>query len=103
MKTDIFIIGGEIMGCATAYYLAKKGLQVILLEKDVAIGLEASGRYIGTLPGVSNFHTASGFSGQDFCLGPIVEKNISMLITGREPDVSLDLFKPERFATLKEM
>jgi sarcosine oxidase subunit beta len=44
MKTDAIIIGGGIVGCATAYYLAKKGLQVVLLEKDAGVGLEASGR-----------------------------------------------------------
>ncbi len=44
MKTDIVIIGGGIIGCSTAYFLAKKGLKVLLLEKNTAIGLEASGR-----------------------------------------------------------
>jgi sarcosine oxidase subunit beta len=44
MKTDAVIIGGGIVGCATAYYLAKKGLQVTVLEKNAGVGLEASGR-----------------------------------------------------------
>jgi len=30
---DVVIIGGGIVGCATAYYLAKRGLKVTLLEK----------------------------------------------------------------------
>jgi sarcosine oxidase subunit beta len=55
--------------------------------------------YIGTMPGVSGFYTASGFSGQGFCLGPIVGKIMAELVTGREPSVSLSPFKPERFAT----
>lgn len=54
--------------------------------------------YIGAFPGVSGFYTASGFSGQGFCLGPIVGKTMSELVTGREPSVSLSSFKPERFA-----
>lgn len=44
MKTDVAIIGGGIVGCASAYYLAKKGLRVVVLEKNAGVGLEASGR-----------------------------------------------------------
>jgi sarcosine oxidase subunit beta len=55
--------------------------------------------YIGALPGVSGFYTASGFSGQGFCLGPIVGKIMAELVTGREASLSLSSFKPERFAT----
>jgi sarcosine oxidase subunit beta len=56
--------------------------------------------YIGTIPGVSGFYTASGFSGQGFCLGPIAGKVVSELVTDREPSVSLEPFKPERFASI---
>lgn len=31
---DVIIIGGGIIGCATGYYLSKKGLKVYLFEKD---------------------------------------------------------------------
>jgi glycine/D-amino acid oxidase-like deaminating enzyme len=44
MKTEVTIIGGGIVGCAAAYYLAKKGLRVVVLEKNAGVGLEASGR-----------------------------------------------------------
>lgn len=54
--------------------------------------------YIGVLPGVSGFYTASGFSGQGFCLGPVVGKILAELITGGEASVSLSSFRPERFA-----
>ena len=32
-EADVIIIGGGIMGCATAYRLAKRGLDVLVLEK----------------------------------------------------------------------
>ena len=34
----IVIVGAGISGCVTAYELAKKGLRVILIEKDAQIG-----------------------------------------------------------------
>jgi sarcosine oxidase subunit beta len=40
---DAIIIGGGIMGCATAYELAQRGLQVVLLEKQ-SIGAGPSGQ-----------------------------------------------------------
>jgi sarcosine oxidase subunit beta len=55
--------------------------------------------YIGAIPGVSGYYVACGFSGQGFCLGPMVGKIISELVMGREPSVSLEPFKPDRFAT----
>ncbi|MBU75178.1 MAG: FAD-dependent oxidoreductase [Rhodospirillaceae bacterium] len=41
-KDRIIVIGGGIQGCATAYFLAKRGQDVTLLEKD-HIGRHASG------------------------------------------------------------
>ena len=42
--SDVIIIGGGIIGCAAAYYLRKKGLSVIVLEKSCHIGNGGSGR-----------------------------------------------------------
>ncbi|MBE1284174.1 MAG: FAD-dependent oxidoreductase [Rhodobacteraceae bacterium] len=42
MKADVLIVGGGIQGCATAYYLSKQGVSVIVLEKDYS-GRHASG------------------------------------------------------------
>jgi sarcosine oxidase subunit beta len=40
---EVVIVGGGIVGCAAAYYLARRGKSVVLLERSV-IGGEASGR-----------------------------------------------------------
>lgn len=47
MKTEVAIIGSGITGCSAAYYLAKQGRQVIVLEKDNGVGLQASARAAG--------------------------------------------------------
>jgi glycine/D-amino acid oxidase-like deaminating enzyme len=33
-KADVIVVGGGVIGICTAYYLARKGRTVILLEKD---------------------------------------------------------------------
>lgn len=42
-STDVVIIGGGIVGCATAYYLARQGAEVALLDRR-GIGSGATGR-----------------------------------------------------------
>jgi glycine/D-amino acid oxidase-like deaminating enzyme len=43
---DVVVIGGGIVGCATAYFLAKRGISVLLCEKGRIAG-EQSGRNWG--------------------------------------------------------
>ena len=45
---DLAVIGGGIVGAATAYHLAALGAKTVLLERG-AFGTEASGRNAGTL------------------------------------------------------
>ena len=48
-KADVLVIGGGIIGCSGAFFLAKNGREVILLERNTSIGLEASGVNAGSL------------------------------------------------------
>ena len=41
---DVIVIGGGIIGCATAYYLSKRGRSVIVLEASDNIGNGGSSR-----------------------------------------------------------
>jgi sarcosine oxidase, subunit beta len=55
-QTDILVIGGGIVGTATAYYLAQYGRQVILLEES-ELAAEASGLNAGMLWATGWGHT----------------------------------------------
>jgi glycine oxidase len=47
-RPDVLIVGGGIIGCALAYYLAKEGVRATVLERG-EIGGEASGASAGML------------------------------------------------------
>jgi len=42
--TDVLVIGGGLMGCATAYYLANFGAKTTLIERNSSPGLETTAR-----------------------------------------------------------
>ena len=50
---DVVIVGGGIIGCATAYYLAREGVDVTVLER-AEVSSEASGAAAGMLAALSD-------------------------------------------------
>jgi L-2-hydroxyglutarate oxidase len=48
MKTDFLVVGGGIVGLATAHYLADKG-RVVVLEKEARLACHQSGRNSGVI------------------------------------------------------
>ena len=53
---DVVVIGGGVIGCSVAYYLAKKGTKVIVIEKREGLCFGSSGRNNGGCP-VSPFES----------------------------------------------
>ena len=41
---EVIIVGSGVIGCAAAYYLAKQGVSVLVLERDQSIGNGGSSR-----------------------------------------------------------
>jgi glycine/D-amino acid oxidase-like deaminating enzyme len=48
IDTDVLIVGGGLAGCATAYYLAREGVQVALIER-YDLNTQASGSNAGSI------------------------------------------------------
>ena len=61
-SADVVVIGAGVVGCSVAYYLAREGLSVTVLERE-AIGSGASAHATGSL----------GLLGAEFSAGPSFE------------------------------
>ena len=48
VETDVLVVGGGLLGCAVAYYLARAGTDVVVIERD-ELNTQASGTNAGNL------------------------------------------------------
>ena len=78
-NAEVVIIGGGIIGCATAYYLAKEGVSVIVLEKSDYIGNGGSSRNGG---GVRQSGRDPRSSACDVCRGSDVADTVRCTVCG---------------------
>ena len=47
---DVVVVGGGVIGCSIAYYLTKKGIKIIVIEKKEGLSFGASGASQGGCP-----------------------------------------------------
>ena len=62
---NVVVVGGGVVGCSVAYFLAKRGARVTLLDRG-RIGREASFAAAGILGAQSEMHGASERARRDF-------------------------------------
>ena len=48
IQADVIVVGGGIMGAATAFFLRRRGVKVVLLERGL-VGQQASGVNFGNV------------------------------------------------------
>ena len=75
-SADVVIAGGGVMGCALAHHLAKRKVDVMLLERETlrragdAVGrTERAAEHVvlAAVPELEGFWCAAGFSGHGSC------------------------------------
>jgi glycine/D-amino acid oxidase-like deaminating enzyme len=52
---------------------------------------------VGRVPGYENLVAATGFEGDGICLGPLVGRSVSSIISGEDCELDLSPFAPGRF------
>src|SRR5438552_2329316 len=63
MKRDVAVIGGGVIGCAVAYYLAKRGARVAVIDRS-EVGSGASSSNAGSI----NMATKKGAATLDLAM-----------------------------------
>ena len=66
---DVAVIGGGVSGLSTAWWLARNGVDVALLEKSI-VGWEASGRNGGGIGHVGGIPATNGLAFEEVALWP---------------------------------
>jgi D-hydroxyproline dehydrogenase subunit beta len=106
MGKDVVIVGAGILGCATAYFLAREGVSVAVLD-PVGIGAGASGRNNGIIEHPYDDATVELFDQTVVLLREALGESMpaepvgTLLVSENESDARAVLAQYERFPVLE--
>jgi glycine/D-amino acid oxidase-like deaminating enzyme len=106
MGKDVVIVGAGILGCATAYFLAREGVSVAVLD-PVGVGAAASGRNNGIIEHPYDDATVALFDETVELLREALGESMpaepvgTLLVSENESDAHAVLAQYERFPVLE--
>jgi sarcosine oxidase subunit beta len=97
-STHIDINGAALQAaCWNTFFPWLRDISIIRIFAGITEYTPDKDPYIGVVPNVSGMYVAAGFHAHGFCPGPMAGKTVADLIMGKEPNISLKPFKPDRF------
>jgi glycine/D-amino acid oxidase-like deaminating enzyme len=113
LRTGQFLIGGtredsadtgndlaavrRMLGSATRLLPGLARLRVIRVFAGVRSATRDGLPLVGRLPAYDNLIVATGFEGDGICLGPLIGRAVSKLVSGEPAGLDLQPFSPARF------
>ncbi len=107
MRSDVVIVGAGILGVSLAYHLANAGASVIVLEKEPAVAVHASGRNAGMFRQLYRNPQLSAWAKQSRETWPVAARNdhfteTGSYVVGRKPPPHSESLFEARTVTLGE-
>ena len=106
-SADVLVVGGGVIGCSIAYFLRKRGLEVIVLERG-DIGAQSSSAAAGLLAPIRPLGEADSFkhlqiTGMQRLASFVPElEEVSGISVGYERTGTLRILPPEKIAPTNE-
>ena len=88
---------GRMLASAVRLLPALARLRVIRVFAGVRTATRDGLPIVGRMPGFDNLFVATGFEGDGICLGPLIGREIAMLVADEAAELDIGPFAPGRF------
>jgi len=93
---DAIVLGAGSIGAPTAYYLAKKGLKVLVLESVPSVGQGSNKRAIGGIRATHSDPAKISLCLRSIEIFPHSRRSLAMILSGTVADMLLWLIAKEK-------